>query len=202
MTTNMVRVWDPLVRIIHWLLVIGFIIGYITEGRPPLVHVWNGYIIAALVIVRVIWGFIGPQHARFTDFVTEPGKVFGYLGGLVRGKSKRYIGHSPAGGAMTVALLFFMAAICVTGMMTLADVANAGPLAFWFGNEEVAMARAAAEAAGERFRYHSPYEEPHDVLVNVTLVLVILHIAGVALASIVHKESLPRSMVTGKKRGQ
>ena len=201
MTAQMVRVWDPLVRVVHWLLVIGFVIGYVTEGDPLALHVWNGYMVAALVIIRVIWGFVGPQHARFTDFVSGPGKVFGYLGGLVRRHSKRYLGHSPAGGAMTVALLFFLAAICVTGMMTLADTVNGGPLATWFGSPEAA-ARAAAEAAGEHVRYRSPYEEPHDILVNITLILVILHLAGVALASFVHRESLPRSMVTGTKRAE
>ncbi len=202
MAAQMVRVWDPLVRIVHWLLVVGFVIGYVTEGDPMPLHVWSGYIVAALVLLRVVWGFVGPRHARFSDFVTGPGRVFGYLGGLIRGKSARYIGHSPAGGAMTVALLVLLAAICVTGMMTLADIANAGPLAAWFGNPEVAAARAAAEAAGQHYRYRSPYEEPHEVLVNITLVLVILHILGVVLASFVHKESLPRAMITGMKRAE
>lgn len=202
MSNQMVRVWDPLVRVVHWLLVVGFIIGYVTEGDPMWLHVWSGYTVASLVILRVIWGFVGPQHARFSDFVTRPGKVFGYLGGLIRRKSPRFLGHSPAGGAMTVVLLLGLAGICVTGMLTLADAGNAGPLAAWFGNEEVAAARAAAQEAGERFRYRSPYEEPHEVLVNITLVLIILHIAGVALASFVHKESLPKAMVTGMKRAE
>lgn len=202
MSSPTIRVWDPLVRIVHWLLVIGFAIGYVTEGDPRWLHVWSGYMVAALVVVRVIWGFTGPQRARFSDFVTGPKKVFGYVSGLIRRTSPRFVGHSPAGGAMTVALLLGLAGICVTGMLTLADAGNAGPLAAWFGNEQVAAARAAAQEAGERFRYRSPYEEPHEILVNITLILVILHIAGVAWASYVHRENLPRAMVTGTKRAE
>lgn len=193
-----VRVWDPLVRVVHWLLVAGFVIGYVTEGEPLAVHIWSGYTVATLVVVRVIWGFIGTSHARFSDFVYRPGKVFGYLGALPRGRSPRYIGHSPAGGAMTVALLCFLAAICLTGMMTLADTYNGGPLQAWLGSPEAA-ARAAAAAAGERVRYDSPYEDPHELLVNFTFLLVIFHVAGVVLASFVHKENLTRAMITGIK---
>ncbi|MCT8972678.1 cytochrome b/b6 domain-containing protein [Microbaculum marinisediminis] len=202
MAARMVRVWDPLVRIIHWLLVIAFIIGYVTEGDPLWLHTWAGYVVAGLVVVRIVWGFVGPRHARFSDFVTGPRKAVGYLAGLIRRKAPRYIGHSPAGGAMTVALLVFLAAISVTGMMTLADTDNAGPLAAWFGNPDVVAAREAALAAGQEFRYRSPFKEPHEVLVNITLVLIILHLVGVALASVVHRESLPRAMVTGMKRAE
>jgi cytochrome b len=202
MKDQLVRVWDPFVRIGHWLLVIGFTFNYLNEGDPLLLHKWTGYIIATIVVLRIIWGFVGPQRARFTDFVYGPAKVFGYLGGLIRRKSSRYVGHSPAGGAMTVALLIFLGATTFTGMMTLADSENDGPLKPWFGNEQVVQDRAAAEAAGQRFRYRSPYEEPHEVLVNITLILVILHLAGVALASYVHRENLPRSMVTGTKRAE
>jgi cytochrome b len=202
MAERMIRVWDPLVRVGHWLLVIGFIVNYLTGGDPLAVHVWVGYLIAAIVVLRVVWGFVGPERARFTDFVYAPARVFGYLAGLIRRRSPRYIGHSPAGGAMTVALLIFLAAITFTGMMTLADTDNRGPLRAWFGNEQVVQERAAAKAAGTQFRYRSPYEEVHEVLVNLTLILIILHLSGVALASYVHRENLPRSMVTGMKRSE
>jgi cytochrome b len=103
---------------------------------------------------------------------------------------------------MVVALLILLAATTFTGMMTLADTDNAGPLKPWFGNEQVVQQRAEAEAAGQRFRYRSPYKEPHEFLVNITLILIIFHIAGVALASWVHRENLPRAMVTGMKRAE
>jgi len=202
MSDQTVRVWDPLVRAGHWLLVIGFTVAYVTEGDPLFVHVWTGYAIAVIVVLRIVWGFVGPRRARFTDFVYGPAKVFDYLRGLIGKRAPRFIGHSPAGGAMVVALLIFLAGTTFTGMMTLADAGNAGPLAFWFGNEQVAAARTAAEAAGQEYRYRSPYEEVHEIFVNITLILVLLHVAGVAWASYVHRENLPRAMVTGVKRAE
>lgn len=200
MDTNSVRVWDPLVRVGHWLLVLAFAVAYLTEGDPMPVHVWAGYLVATIVVVRVVWGLIGPRHARFSDFLYSPAAAARYLVDLFRRRAPRYLGHSPAGGLMVVALLACLAATTFTGMMTLADVADAGPLAPWFGNEAVAAQRAAAEAAGQAFRYRSPYEGPHEFFANLTLLLVILHVGGVALASFAHWENLARAMVTGRKR--
>lgn len=196
MTEKTVHVWDPLVRVGHWLLVVCFLIAYVTEGDPLLVHIWAGYTIAAYVVIRVVWGFVGPKHARFTDFVYGPGAVFGYLGGLIRRRSPRFLGHSPAGGAMTVALLCLLAATTFFGMMTLADTDNSGPLARWFGNP------GAADAVASGGSYESPYEEIHETFVNITLIFVFLHLCGVAMASWAHRENLPRSMVTGDKRSE
>ena len=101
MQSHMVRVWDPLVRIGHWLLAVGFVVAYLTEDDFETLHVWAGYLVGAIVVVRVIWGFVGPRHARFADFAYTPRLVFSYLMALLRGGSKRYLGHSPAGGART-----------------------------------------------------------------------------------------------------
>jgi|FEC22Drversion2_1045045.scaffolds.fasta_scaffold00093_11 cytochrome b len=202
MSPNSIRVWDPLVRIGHWLLVVAFVVAYVTEGDPLTIHVWAGYTVAAVVVVRVVWGFVGPRRARFSDFLYAPATAVRYLRDLVLRRAPRYLGHSPAGGLMVVALLVCLAGTTITGMMTLADSANAGPLAPWFGNQAVVEQRATAEAAGQRFRYRSPYKEPHELLANLTLLLVILHIGGVALASFAHHENLPRAMVTGMKRAE
>ena len=106
-----VMVWDPLVRYGHWALVVAFAVAYLSAeedtGDPDTLHVWGGYAVGAIVLIRLIWGFIGTPHARFSDFVCGPAAASRYLFGLIPGKSHRYLGHSPAGGAMVIALLVF-----------------------------------------------------------------------------------------------
>ena len=84
-STEGVRVWDPLVRLLHWLVVLCCLGAFVFE-RPRALHETLGLVVAGAVALRVIWGLIGPRHARFADFVTGPAALSGYLRALVRGK--------------------------------------------------------------------------------------------------------------------
>ncbi len=192
-TTATVRVWDPVVRVSHWLLAAAVITDWITD-EPRWLHVWLGYLAAALVVLRVVWGFIGPEHARFSGFVRGPAEVFGYLAALVRFSSKRYLGHSPAGGAMIVALLFMVAATAVTGFVNQAQDMGAGPL-----SGVVAKVERPPRVPGQR-RPPLLSKQVHETVANITLLLVVFHLGGVALASAAHKENLVGAMFTGRKR--
>ena len=116
-----VRVWDPFVRVFHWSLVGLFVLAYATGDEIELVHVATGYAIATLLALRVVWGFVGPRHARFAGFVRSPGEVFAYLRDVVRNKPRRYLGHNPAGGAMIVLMILMLAATSATGYMLTTD---------------------------------------------------------------------------------
>ncbi len=195
---NTVVVWDAFVRVGHWILVGAFAVAYLTEGEPRGVHTVAGYVIAAYVLARIVWGFAGPGYARFESFVGSPAGAVRYLLDLVRRRAPRHLGHSPAGGLMVLLLLASLAATTAAGLTLYAVDDGAGPLA---GLVEGPLTPGAA-AGGEHGE--SPreefWEELHEVLANFTLALVMLHVAGVLVASWAHRENLARAMVTGRKR--
>lgn len=203
------RVWDPFVRLAHWTLAIAFFVAYFSEEEVLSLHVWAGYVVGATVLLRIIWGFVGPRHARFTDFVYRPGEVITCLIALLGMRGKRYVGHNPAGGAMVIALLVVLAGVVWSGLSVYAIEERRGPLvgivATEWSTELVPVQTARADdderdeggEASEEF-----WEETHEVLANIALVMVILHVAGVLLASYVHRENLVGAMVTGRKRAQ
>ncbi len=188
-----VPVWDAFIRVSHWLLALAVLVDWFTD-EPRWMHVWFGYLAAVLVVLRVLWGFAGSGHARFSDFICGPRQVWSYLAGLIQFSSRRYMGHSPAGGAMIVALLIMVAATAGTGMVNLAQDEGAGPL-----SSVISKVERPARVPGQK-RPPLLSKQVHETVANITLLLVILHIGGVVLASFVHKENLAASMITGRKR--
>lgn len=124
-----VRVWDPLVRIGHWVLAGAFLTAYFSGDEFQDIHVIAGYTAAAVVVIRIAWGFVGSRHARFSSFVRGPDAVLGYLRGLFTGGAKRHVGHNPAGAAMILALLLGVGGTAISGMALLAAEEGKGPLA-------------------------------------------------------------------------
>ncbi len=194
-----IPVWDPLVRVFHWTLVISFCAAYLSEGELfealqdrlsgewlQLVHVWAGYLIAGLLLWRVVWGFVGPRHARFSDFVRGPRESFCYLMDALTLRAARYLGHNPAGGAMIVALLLSLAATIVTGLALYGADKAMGPLAALLVESSDATIDAIKEA--------------HEAATNCTLLLVAGHLLGVVWESLLHRENLVRAMISGRKR--
>ena len=82
-SASQIYVWDPFVRVFHWTLVAGFSIAYLTEEDLLTVHVWAGYVVGALVVAPVLWGLIGPKHARFSDFLYDPATTLRYVRDLL-----------------------------------------------------------------------------------------------------------------------
>lgn len=196
--SGMVKVWDLFVRVFHWSVAAGFFIAYFTEDDFMLLHVWTGYVVGALVVMRVVWGFIGPKHARFSDFIYSPFTVWRYLAALAAFRAKRHLGHSPAGGAMTAALLLMLAVVVWTGLNLYVIEYGSGPLLrLSISSPAVPRAILARQDGSDDDDY---WEELHEVLSHLLLFLVILHIGGVALASRAYRENLTRGMISGLKR--
>ncbi len=186
MIAKHVKVWDPLVRVFHWTLAGAFAIAYLTEDDFLTLHVWAGYTILGLVLFRVLYGFVGTHHARFSNFVLPPDEVWSYVKDTLSFRARRYIGHNPAGGAMIVLLLASLLVSTFTGLLLYGTEENAGPLA--------------SLASAPLSDWSEALEEVHEFFANFTLLLVIVHIAGVLLESLIHRENLVGSMWTGYKR--
>lgn len=189
-STPMIRVWDRFVRGFHWAVLAAFVIAYISEGEPMWLHAWAGYFIAVLVVMRIGWGFVGPETARFSRFVAHPREIIAYLKALPQGKAKLHLGHSPAGGAMTIALLAALLLTVVSGAAMLALESSEGPLAPWLWG---------AEGGVFGWSWRDVAYGLHEACVSLMTTLIVLHLAGVALASIMHRENLVAAMWHGKK---
>ena len=203
---NQVRVWDPLVRIFHWSLVATFIVAWLTADEESRLHELAGYTVIGLVLVRIVWGFIGTRYARFSDFVYRPTTVLGYAREMLIGKPKHYLGHNPLGGMMILALLVSLLAAGVTGLALQGAEQGTGPFASLPSGATVTMPGIITTAVADDDNDEEDegseeiWEELHEFFANLTLLLVALHIAGVIVGSLVHRENLVRAMFTGRKR--
>jgi cytochrome b len=167
-----VRVWDLPVRVFHWALAGSFAAAYVLAESERLrqVHVMLGYTVLGLIAFRMLWGFVGTQYARFASFLFGPGAVLRYLGHLATGRPEHHLGHNPAGSWAIWAILALGVATGVTGYMTFNEL----------GGEVV--------------------EELHEGFANAWLAVVFVHVAGVLVSSVLHRENLVTAMVTGYKR--
>lgn len=209
-TPASVKVWDPLVRIFHWSLVAAFAFAWFTGDEESWLHEWAGYAVIGLVLARIVWGFIGTRYARFSDFVYRPSTILGYARKALIGKEQRYLGHNPLGGMMIIALLVSLLATGVTGVALQGAEQGTGPFVWPVSAAPVAapvvistaMAIDDEDENGEEENEANKelWEELHELFANLTLLLVALHIAGVIIGSLVHRENLVRSMFTGRKR--
>jgi cytochrome b len=201
-----VLVWDPVIRVGHWALVAAFTVAYLTgEGEDRTaaeVHAWAGYAIGVILAARILWGFVGPTHARFSNFLYPPTTALRYLVDLVHNRARRFIGHSPAGGAMVFALLACLIATVATGLVANGDqgrqqYASGIPrlVTYAYADRDNDEPRNRSARGAE-----STIGDLHGTLANLTLTLVVLHLLGVGLASIVHRENLVAAMIDGKKR--
>lgn len=185
----MIKVWDLWVRGFHWLLVLSVslaaLTGFLLDATWIDLHVWSGTLIAALLLSRVIWGFLGPTHARFSDFVSGPRTWIHHLRELKAGTARRHLGHNPLGGVMMLALMLSLAALVVTGALIFGGVFKAGPAGFLMSYD-----------LGHQFT------ELHESIAVFLLLLIGAHLGGALFESIRSRENLPRAMVTGQKEAR
>jgi len=196
-----VKVWDIVVRVGHWSLVALFAVAYLSgEVEVETLHAWAGYAVLGIVAFRILWGFVGTKHARFSDFVFGWRATAAYARSLLSFRPKHYLGHNPLGGWMVVGLLAMLLAVCWSGLELYATEGK-GPLAA--GPTPVislAVANGREGDGGDERKGESVWEDVHEALASFGLLLVFLHVGGVLVASVLHRENLVRAMITGRKR--
>jgi len=171
--TVRIKVWDIPTRLFHWLLAASFAGAWLTaeSERWRDVHLLLGYTVAGLIAFRLVWGLIGTRYARFSSFLFPPGRLAAYLKSLFRGSPEHFVGHNPAGALAIFLLLGLGLAVVASGF------------AAW------------QEIGGEWA------EELHEGAAAAMLAVVAVHVVGVAVSSVLHRENLLRAMVTGSKSG-
>lgn len=221
---NRQYVWDLSIRVFHWSLVLLFAFSYITgevmDHEDMSLHSYSGYAITLLLTYRILWGFVGPQYARFSNFIYPPATIIRYLKSLRSSEPEHYMGHNPAGGLMVIVLLISLFTTCFSGLLAYAAEGK-GPLAqvdiqlissaYAHSDEKhESESRAVAGggvalANGEEYEEEGEdeeeefWEEIHEVFTTFTLLLVFIHIAGVVVSNRLHKENLVKAMLTGYK---
>ena len=166
-------VWDVPTRVFHWLLVLCFAGAWLTSEseRLQMIHYAFGYSAVALVLFRLVWGFVGTKYARFTQFLRGPNEMAGHIKSVLSSHQHSSPGHNPVGGIVMVGLMLIILLIGLTG--------------YW----------GVKEFLGDFM------SEAHEAIASLALGLVIIHIAAAVIMSLVQKENLIRAMVNGKKQG-
>lgn len=192
--------WDPLLRLAHWGIAVVVIANYAFTKEGGSVHIAFGWAGMALLLLRLIWGFVGPREARFASFPPNPLAALRHLGGLLRGKAPHYPSHNPAGAMMAYALWACLAVLMLTGlgMSGLSPFAQADLEAAVADGDWSVLVEEDGEAEGE-----SPYgdvlKEVHEVAANLIVILALLHVAGVAVESRAMRRNLVAPMLIARR---
>jgi cytochrome b len=172
MDKTRVFVWDLPVRLFHWSLALSFTGAFVTAESERFrdIHVAFGYTLLGLIAFRIVWAFVGTRYARLSSFAFGPRAVMDYLMSLLTFHPRHYVGHNPAGSWVIYLLVALGVVTGAAGYATYNDI----------GGEWL--------------------EDFHEGAANVMLTLVFVHIAGVLVSSLVHRENLVKAMLTGYKR--
>ena len=180
--THRVKVWDLPTRLFHWALVL-LIVALGASGQLGRldIHMLIGPAVVALILFRLVWGFVGSETARFSHFVRGPRAVLAYVA-AARDGTVRSLGHNPLGAFSVLALLALVLIQGVTGLFTSDDILSEGPLAHLVSSKTVAALSAA-----------------HRIGFNVLLAFIAVHLAAVGFYRFVKKDDMVEAMITGEK---
>jgi cytochrome b len=179
-----VPVWDMPVRLFHWILVLLIAFSWLSSEMDWMTwHMYSGYTILTLILFRILWGFVGSTHARFSDFIYGPRALIGYIKTLPSRTAAKFAGHNPLGGISVVLILLCVLAQAGTGLFANDDIIYEGPL-FKHVSKELS----------------DWLTTIHKYNFNLLLVLIGVHIAAVLYYLLWKSENLVKPMFTGRKQ--
>jgi cytochrome b len=178
------RIWDLPIRLFHWTLVVLILASWLTERLNWMrLHVWSGLAILALLLFRIVWGFIGSDSARFAHFLQSPLEAIRHLLHLHQREPDTETGHNAAGGWMVIVMLALLLVQVGTGLGANDDVLTEGPLARMAGKER------------SDWLTHI-----HGVNFTLIEIVVALHVLAIIAYRVLKGHNLLMPMITGKKR--
>lgn len=209
-------VWDQFVRVFHWSLVLFIFLAYVTGDSKGPLHKYTGFVVLGLVVIRIFWGFWGTKYALFINFICSPSKALTYLKELATGKPAHYTGHNPAAAWMIILFLISSIIICLSGYAVCVTKVNNHSIRFEnkfsfaenaYADDEKNERHEGKRQGRARHNYgakedtesDSVWSDIHEMSAQFMLILICLHIIGVAFSSKMHNENLVKSMITGKK---
>jgi cytochrome b len=193
--------WDPVVRLTHWGIAVAVLLNALVTKGGSLPHVSLGWMGMALLLLRVIWGVLGPTEARFSAFPPNPAAALRHLGDVLRGKARPHRSHNPAGALMAYALWATLAAVTLTGL-----VMTGGATPMQVAREKAAVAsgdwsaliKEGESSDGDDNTLRHTAEEIHEMAANLLLLLAVLHVAGVFVESRAMRRNLVAPMLFAK----
>lgn len=196
--------WDPVVRLTHWGVAVAVLINALLNKGGSLTHVSLGWLAMALLLMRLVWGVLGPVEARFSAFPPNPVAALRHMGQLLSGRVDHYRSHNPAGALMVYAFWVTLVVVIATGLYltggeTPMQVA-ADQAAVASGDWSALIKDSEGESPDEDKGLRHTAEEVHDVAANLLLFLAALHVAGVFVESRAMRRNLVKPMVLGDRR--
>ncbi|WP_374391663.1 cytochrome b/b6 domain-containing protein [Tabrizicola sp.] len=197
-------VWDPVVRLTHWGIAMSVLINALVSDGGSLLHVTLGWLVMALLLLRLVWGVLGPAEARFSAFPPNPVAALRHLGQLLTGRVAHYPSHNPAGALMVYAFWAALAVVVATGLLM-----TGGATPMQVAEEKAAVASGdwsalikdgESESSDEDKRLRHTAEEVHEVASNLLLFLAALHVAGVFVEGRAMRRNLVKPMLLGERR--
>ena len=183
--STQIEVWDPLLRSFHWLLVIAFAVAWWSEGSNIQMHLLAGSIIPGLLLFRLIWGFSGEHHALFSSFYLSIQAIRQHLIELRHLNARHYTGHTPIGSLMIYVLIVALFALGISGM--------------WLGGMQMGIGPFSGWVAEADFATEVLVQQVHHWCFDVLQILIAVHLAGIAVESVLQKNNLTVAMITGRK---